>query len=154
MSDCFSLAQARHLVLAAQGFARAPRSAIGARQLRTQIDRIGELQIDSVNALVRSYYLPVFSRLGHYDSRLLYELAWGTPKRRGLFEYCGHKASLLLLELYPLMRWRMRRAAYLQGAGAFRAGATRCDPRVLQALRELGALGAASLSTRTERSSP
>ncbi|SIQ85471.1 hypothetical protein SAMN05878282_10917 [Aquipseudomonas alcaligenes] len=85
MSDSLSLAQARRLVLAAPGFACALRGAIGARQLRTQIDRIGVLQIDSVNALVRSYYLPVFSRLGHYDSRLLDELAWGTPKRRCLF---------------------------------------------------------------------
>ena len=158
MSDSLSLAQARRLALVAQGFARPPRGAIGVSQLRAQIGRLGVLQIDSVNALVRSHYLPSFSRLGHYDSRLLDELAWGRPKRRGLFEYWGHEASLLPLELYPALRWRMRRAA--DGQGVYkelaRFGRERRDviARVLQAVRERGALGAGSLSTRTERAGP
>jgi len=158
MSLSLSLAQARRLALAAQGFARAPRGAIGLRQLRAQVERLGVLQIDSVNALVRSHYLPAFSRLGHYDPALLDELAWGTPKRRSLFEYWGHEASLLPLELYPLLRWRMRRAADGQGIyrqlaefGRQQQGLIR---RVLQAVREQGALGAGSLSTRSERAGP
>lgn len=102
-----SLAEARRLALAAQGFARAPRGAIRHRQLQAQIERLGVLQIDSVNALVRSHYLPAFSRLGHYEPELLDGLAWGKPKRRSLFEYWGHEASLLPLQLYPLLRWRM-----------------------------------------------
>ncbi|HSX71811.1 MAG TPA: crosslink repair DNA glycosylase YcaQ family protein [Pseudomonas sp.] len=158
MSLSLSLAEARRLALAAQGFARAPRGAIGHRQLRAQIERLGVLQIDSVNALVRSHYLPAFSRLGHYDPALLDDLAWGKRKRRGLFEYWGHEASLLPLELYPLLRWRMRRAA--DGRGIYRQlaefGRQRQDviQRVLQAVREQGALGAGSLSTRTERAGP
>lgn len=158
MSLSLSLAEARRLALAAQGFARAPRGAIGYRQLRAQIERLGVLQIDSVNALVRSHYLPAFSRLGHYDPALLDDLAWGKPKRRSLFEYWGHEASLLPLELYPLLRWRMRRAA--DGQGIYRQlsefGRQRQDviQRVLQAVREQGALGAGSLSTRTERAGP
>lgn len=158
MSLSLSLAQARRLALAAQGFARAPRGAIGLRQLCAQVERLGVLQIDSVNALVRSHYLPAFSRLGHYDPALLDELAWGTPKRRSLFEYWGHEASLLPLELYPLLRWRMRRAADGQGIyrqlaefGRQQQGLIR---RVLQAVREQGALGAGSLSTRSERAGP
>ncbi|WP_252275578.1 winged helix-turn-helix domain-containing protein [Pseudomonas subflava] len=158
MSLSLSLAEARRLALAAQGFARAPRGAIGHRQLRTQIERLGVLQIDSVNALVRSHYLPAFSRLGQYDPALLDDLAWGKPKRRSLFEYWGHEASLLPLELYPLLRWRMRRAA--NGQGIYRQlaefGRQRQDviQRVLQAVREQGALGAGSLSTRAERAGP
>jgi uncharacterized protein YcaQ len=158
MTLSLSLAEARRLALAAQGFARAPRGAIRHRQLQAQIERLGVLQIDSVNALVRSHYLPAFSRLGHYEPELLDDLAWGKPKRRSLFEYWGHEASLLPLELYPLLRWRMQRAA--DGQGIYRQLAEfgrqqqGVIQRVLQAVREQGALGAGSLSTRTERAGP
>ena len=158
MTLSLSLAEARRLALAAQGFARAPRGVIGHRQLRSQIERLGVLQIDSVNALVRSHYLPAFSRLGHYDPTLLDDLAWGTPKRRSLFEYWGHEASLLPLELYPLLRWRMQRAANGQGIyrqlAEFGRQQQAVIQRVLHAVREQGALGAGSLSTRTERAGP
>ena len=158
MTLSLSLAEACRLALAAQGFARAPRGAIRHRQLQAQIARLGVLQIDSVNALVRSHYLPAFSRLGHYEPELLDELAWGKPKRRSLFEYWGHEASLLPLELYPLLRWRMQRAADGQGIyrqlAEFGAQQQAVIQRVLQAVREQGALGAGSLSTRTERAGP
>ncbi|HSC84952.1 MAG TPA: winged helix-turn-helix domain-containing protein [Pseudomonas sp.] len=153
-----SLRDARRLALSAQGFGRVPRGEIRHRQLQAQLGRLGVVQIDSVNALVRSHYLPAFSRLGHYTPQLLDELAWGKPRRRTLFEYWGHEASLLPLELYPLLRWRMRQAA--NGQGIYRQlaefGRQQQDVirRVLQTVREQGALGAGSLSTRTERAGP
>ncbi|QSL92358.1 YcaQ family DNA glycosylase [Ectopseudomonas toyotomiensis] len=153
-----SLAEARRLALAAQGFGRTPRGTIAYKQLQVQIERLGVLQIDSVNALVRSHYLPAFSRLGHYQAEHLDELAWGRARRRRLFEYWGHEASLLPLELYPLLRWRMRRAADGQGIYSQLAkfGVERRDAiaSVLQAVRERGALGAGSLSSRTEKAGP
>ncbi|AYF87186.1 winged helix-turn-helix domain-containing protein [Pseudomonas sp. DY-1] len=158
MTLSLSLPEARRLALAAQGFARAPRGAIRHRQLQAQLESLGVVQIDSVNALVRSHYLPAFSRLGHYDRELLDDLAWGKPRRRALFEYWGHEASLLPLELYPLMRWRMRRAA--NGRGIYqqlaRFGFEQREviQRVLQSVREQGALGAGALSTREERAGP
>ena len=158
MTLSLSLAEARRLALAAQGFGRTPRGAVGHKHLQAQIERLGVLQIDSVNALVRSHYLPAFSRLGHYQAEHLDELAWDRARRRRLFEYWGHEASLLPLELYPLLRWRMRRAA--DGQGIYRElakfGVERRDvlDNVLQAVRERGALGAGSLSSRTEKAGP
>lgn len=154
-----SLKQARRLALAAQGFTgRQPPPAIKPVQLNRLIERLGILQIDSVNALVRSHYLPLFSRLGNYSTDLLDQAAWSQGRRRTLFEYWGHEASLLPLSMYPFMRWRMQRAA--QGEGIYqqlaRFGREQQETirRVLASVQELGALGAGSLSTRQERAGP
>lgn len=159
MSSELSLKQARRLALAAQGFnGRQPPATIKAAHVTQLIERLGVLQIDSVNALVRSHYLPLFSRLGNYPQALLEQAAWSRGRQRKLFEYWGHEASLLPISLYPLMRWRMRRAA--QGEGIYRqlaAFGREQQPviaRVLQAVREQGALGAGSLSTRQDRAGP
>jgi uncharacterized protein YcaQ len=108
----FTLKQARRLALAAQGFnGRQPPATIKPLQLNRLIERLGVLQIDSVNALVRSHYLPLFSRLGNYTCDVLDQAAWSQGRRRTLFEYWGHEASLLPLSMYPLLRWRMQRAS-------------------------------------------
>lgn len=155
----FSLKQARRLALAAQGFSgRQSPAPVKSGQLNRLIERLGVLQIDSVNALVRSHYLPLFSRLGAYSSELLDQAAWSQGRRRSLFEYWGHEASLLPLSMYPLLRWRMQRAA--QGEGIYqqlaRFGREQQDTirRVLASVEERGALGAGSLSTRQERAGP
>lgn len=104
-----SLAQARRITLAAQGFAEPrPAGPINRGHLNRLLARIGLLQIDSVSAVVRAHYMPIFSRLGPYPMSLLDEAAG--PRRRLLFEYWAHEASFLPLELWPLVQWRMRRA--------------------------------------------
>ncbi|MDF0732610.1 winged helix-turn-helix domain-containing protein [Pseudomonas entomophila] len=158
MSLSLSLKQARRLALAAQGFGKPTDTTPTSAAIKRMLQRLGVVQIDSVNALVRSHYLPLFSRLGDYSPALLDQLAWGRGRQRQLFEYWGHEASLLPLALYPLMRWRMARAA--EGEGIYRQlaqfGRERQDviARVLAAVREQGALGAGSLSTREERAGP
>ena len=105
VGDVLSVVEARRIALNAQGFGE-PR---GRSDLRTAIRWAGVLQLDSVNVLCRSHYLPVYSRVGDYPREQLDELSWGA--RRELFEYFwGHKAALIPLENYPLMRWRMRAA--------------------------------------------
>jgi uncharacterized protein YcaQ len=105
-----SLEAARRIALAAQGFG-APRPAIVTRRhLNQTIRRLSLHQIDSVNVLARAHYLPSFSRLGTYDRGLIDRSAWGARRDRLLFEYWAHEASLLPLELQPLLRWRMQQA--------------------------------------------
>jgi uncharacterized protein YcaQ len=105
-----SIPQARRIALAAQGFDKPrPDGPVTRKHLNQQLARLNLLQIDSVSAVVRAHYMPLFSRLGPYPMSLLEEAMSG-PKRR-LFEYWAHEASLLPLELWPLFQWRMRRAA-------------------------------------------
>jgi len=91
------------------------------------------IQIDSVNVAVRSHYLPTFSRLGTYDRGMLERAAYG--RDRMLFEYWGHEASLLPVELQPYLRWRMERAR--RGLGTWKRVAQMIthEPRVLERIR-------------------
>ena len=102
-----SRAQARRIALAAQGFGRPrPDRPVSMRDVQATISRLGQFQIDSINVVARAHYMPLFSRLGNYDPGLLERAAHQPPRR--LFEYWGHAASLIDVDLQPLLRFRMQ----------------------------------------------
>ncbi|NUO60970.1 MAG: winged helix-turn-helix domain-containing protein [Hamadaea sp.] len=107
--ETLTLTQARRIALAASGFGgRSLAAPPTGRHLRRVVESTGLLQIDSVNVLQRAHYLPAYSRIGPYDTALLDR---GSSRRpRWLFEYWAHEASLVPVELQPLLRWRMATA--------------------------------------------
>lgn len=108
--DSLSLTQARRVALAAQGLAAPrPSGTPDRRQLRRVLSRTQLLQIDSIRVLERAHYVPIYSRLGAYPHRLVDDAAYSG--KRELFEYWGHAASLLPVQLHPMLRWRMHHAA-------------------------------------------
>lgn len=108
-----SVGVARRVALAAQGFAdrshREPPARPSLAHVQRMIDRIGLLQIDSVNVLTRAHHLPLFSRIGPYDLDLLARASGRRPRR--LVEYWAHEASFVPPETHRLLRWRMARVA-------------------------------------------
>jgi uncharacterized protein YcaQ len=143
-----SLAQARRLALAAQGFTDPrPRGRVDRRHLRRVFDRVGLIQIDSVNVLVRSQELPLFARLGPHPRDLLPKAAADGE----VFEYWGHEASHIPVAQHHLFRWKMARAAEHAWRGVARMSRER--PGYVEAVYEMvaerGPVVAGELSERT-----
>ena len=156
MAERLTIAAARRIALAAQGFGLARPDRVNQGHLRRTIDRLSLHQIDSVNVLARAHYLPAFSRLGPYDQALLDRAAWGRRPERRLFEYWAHEASLLPLELHPLLRWRMAGADRGEiGWNSMRAFADerrQAAEAVLERIRAEGPLAASDFDTGKSRS--
>ncbi|MGO1769746.1 MAG: winged helix-turn-helix domain-containing protein, partial [Microbacterium sp.] len=56
--ETLSERQARRIALAAQGFGGTRPDRVGIRRLHAGLERMGALQIESVNVFSRSHYLP------------------------------------------------------------------------------------------------
>lgn len=148
--ETMSEAAARRTALAAQGFADPrPAGTPTRRHLKKVLARTNLLQLDSVNVAVRAHYMPVFSRLGGYPAELVDDAAWTHSARRPrlLVEYWAHEASLIPVQDWPLLRWRMR-----EHGGSWRTrlrGLLDESPGlvddVLAAVKDLGPVGAGTL---------
>ena len=136
------------MALAAQGFARPrPTGRVDRRHLRRVFDDVGIIQIDSVNVLVRSQELPLFSRLGDHPRSLIPD----ATNDAELFEYWCHEASHLPVDMHPLMRWRMDQARRGEMWGGL-VRAARNNPQLLNEIRDRvnndGPLVAGDVKTR------
>jgi uncharacterized protein YcaQ len=141
-----SLDQARRIALAAQGLDKGrPTGPVTSRAVGRTFARIQLVQIDSVNVVSRSHFLPFFSRLGNYDRAILPRMSAIHPRR--MVEYWAHEASYIRPEHYAdLLLWQKRPWV----------GASRMDPglraeiseRILDALARSRPLTAAELTAR------
>ena len=103
-----SISQARRLALGAQGFGeRRPRGRVDRRHMRKLMGRLKLIQLDSVPVVIRTQYMPAFSRLGPYRADLFDEIAYHHDE---WFEAWAHEASLVPVESEPLLRWQKRRS--------------------------------------------
>lgn len=108
-----STAQARRIAIAASGLDGAIPGARGRTSTRTlerTIDRLGLLQLDSVNVFERSHYLPLLARIGPYDRAVLDRLLHhdhGTGLG-GYTEYVAHEAAVIPVSDWPLWAWKRR----------------------------------------------
>jgi hypothetical protein len=145
--------EARQIALRAQRLGRPrPRGGPKAQHLGALLSALGAVQLDAVNVLVRSHYLALYSRLGPYPVRLLDELVY---RRRAAFEYWGHAASILPIELHPALRWRMTAHAESKHWRAFQLRVERERPGYLAAVErevtERGPLAFGDLSDPARR---
>ncbi len=152
--DSLSIKDARALALAAQGF-DSPRSKTKSTTADAValIKKLGVIQIDSVNVLVRSQELPLFSRLGDHDRNAI-------PKATSqgkIFEYWGHEAAHLPVELHPMFRFKMHaaRSGKLKhwGLTSFYAENKAFVKRILKYVEVNGSVTARELSSRTTKKS-
>lgn len=132
MPATLSLNQARRIALAAQGLDKGrPAGPVTSRTVGRTFARIQLVQIDSVNVLSRSHFLPFFSRLGNYDRTILQRMASSPPRR--MMEYWAHEASFIRPEHFQDLRlWQKRTWV----------GASAMDPELREAVagKILGAL--------------
>ena len=149
-----SAAAARRVALGAQALVDGrPAGRVDLRHVRRALGAMGLVQIDSVNVLVRSHELPLWSRLGAYPRGVLDELAF---RRRELFEYWGHEASYVPVGLHPHLRHRMERYAALLDRRELKL--QKEDPdyveRVLDDVRRRGPLAVTDLQDGGDRAGP
>lgn len=140
-----SLAQARRIALAAQGFNDPrPSGRIDRRHLRRVLDRIGLIQIDSVNVLVRTQELPLFARLGPHPRTLIADATAAGE----LFEYWVHEASHVRTDHHHLYRWAMDKPRRWGGFHRFAAERSEFIEEVYQLVHDRGPVVAGDLSRR------
>jgi uncharacterized protein YcaQ len=147
--DSLSLAQARRIALAAQGFADKPHEVATMRTLQRTVRRTGVLQVDSVNVLQRAHFMPLYSRMGAYDVDLLRRASSGRQRR--LVEYWAHVQAYMPVELWPVMQHRMEHYRARRGKWSIVQAEPGLEESLVAEIRERGASTARELDAGLPR---
>ena len=97
MPDRIPAATAARLLLEAQGLCEDPGRKANKREISKLIDRLGFVQVDTINVVARAHDLTLWSRLEGYEPRMLKALL---EKDRALFEHWTHDASVIPVRWY------------------------------------------------------
>jgi uncharacterized protein len=99
-------ATARRLLLGAQGLLDDPRRKATPDGLYDLIERMGFVQVDSINIVERAHHLTLAARFQSYRPKLLERLL---ERERRLFEHWTHDASAIPIPWYPFWKVRFER---------------------------------------------
>lgn len=140
---------ARRIALGGQGFGQASASGrVDVRHFRRVMNRIGLVQLDSVNVCIRTHYMPFYARLGPYDRSALD--TWLNDSGEH-FEYWAHEAAVLPVDRYPLWQWKMERIRPWRRAEALLEAHPELLDDVLQQVRDNGPLTVRDLDAPAAR---
>ena len=143
---------ARRLFLQSQGLADPPGRALRRADLLTLIDRLGFVQVDSVQTVERAHHQILFSRAQTYRRE---DLAHLLERDRSLFEHWTHDASVIPSAFFPYWKHRFRRRepvirerwAKWQGEGFDRAA-----EEVLARIRDTGPVRSREMKEEPQKS--
>ena len=152
--EIISNAQARRVLLNLQGLGELPQRS-SARAVQTVVQRLGYVQIDSINVLERAHHLILGSRLAQYRHE---HFTHALEKSRGLFEHWTHDASAIPTKWFA--HWKHRFARYNQRVERsawwreqFRGDAAPILRRTLARVRREGALRTRDFTAPTDHKS-
>ena len=149
--ETISAEAARRIVLHLQGLGESPRQRLTGAALLDLIERLGFVQVDSINMVERAHQMILHSRRHAFRPRHLQRLL----EREGhLFEHWTHDASIIPARFYPYWRHRFLREAERlrprfsrRHGGDFEAALN----EVLSHVRENGPVLARDFSDEAER---
>jgi uncharacterized protein YcaQ len=159
VTERLSIGEARRIAIAASGLARRPPGRKDRRHLAAVVDRLGLLQIDSVNVVGRAHELVLFSRLGPSVSSTGAPLGLQPPdllrdaayRRRELYEAWCHEASLVPTSAWPLLEWRRHAMHADRWWRGWIDGKTELVASLLEDITARGPLTASQMSVPRER---
>ena len=133
MEEIVAPAEARALFLEAQGLLDDPARRASAAAVAKLIDRLGFVQLDSINRVERAHHLILGTRLDGYRPALLDRLAFS---ERRLFEHRTHDAAYIPVALFPYWKPRFpRHAARLERNRWFMARMGKDPKRIVATVR-------------------
>ncbi|MEO0438556.1 MAG: crosslink repair DNA glycosylase YcaQ family protein [Pseudomonadota bacterium] len=135
---------ARRLLLAAQGLSDTPTGAIDLKQM---IERLGFVQLDSIQVVARAHHHILWSRNQNYREPILDR---HMADERQVFEHFTHDASVIPIEFYPMWQRQFRRLEKkVQSWGWDRAKSAGVDlTSIKKRIRKEGPLSTKDFSTK------